>query len=118
MVKRISQGEYLYENLLEKGQSVTALFGKNQTFDVESRVLIGTCSKVGVGFDHPNLNTLLLAADVEEYFVQYLGRVFRTRDVEPVIIDLLDKNKILTKHFSTRRNIYQNHGGIIKTLEI
>ena len=118
LVKRISQGEYLYKNLLEKGESVTALFGKNQIFDVNSRILIGTCSKVGVGFDHPNLNTLLLAADVEEYFVQYLGRVFRTRDVEPVIIDLIDKNKILTKHFSTRRNTYQKHGGIIKTLEI
>ena len=118
LVKRISQGKYLYENLLNKGESVTALFGKNQTFDVKSRILIGTCSKVGVGFDHPNLNTLLLAADVEEYFVQYLGRVFRTRDVEPVIIDLIDKNKILSKHFSTRRNIYQKHGGILKTLEI
>lgn len=118
LVKRVSQGEYLIHRLREEGEDVTSLVGKNQEFEVESRILIGTCQKVGVGFDHPKLDSLLLAADVEEYFVQYLGRVFRTKDNEPMIIDLVDKFGILTKHFNTRRNVYQKHGGTVRTLQI
>lgn len=113
LVKRIFQGEYLERRLKEMGESVTSLLGKSQEFDKTARVLIGTCQKVGVGFDHPDLNALILAADVEEYFVQYLGRVFRTKEVEPIIFDLVDRNNILQKHYKTRCKIYKEHGGEI-----
>lgn len=116
LVKRISQGEYLLERLKEVGVSVTSLLGSQQEFDTEARVLIGTNSKIGTGFDHCKLNTLLLAADVEEYYIQYMGRVFRTKEGEPIIFDLVDKNPILEKHFNTRRNVYNNAGGVVKTL--
>ena len=115
LVKRVSQGEYLIGKLEERGISVTNLIGSNQEFESSARVLIGTCQKVGTGFDHPKLNTLILAADIQEYFIQYLGRIFRVRDSEPVVFDLVDSNGILRKHFMTRQRVYREHGGVIKS---
>lgn len=118
LVKRVAQGEHLEKRLLEESEDVTSLLGSNQEYKETARILIGTSSKIGVGFDHPKLDALLLAADVEEYFVQYLGRVFRTKDVEPIILDLVDNYSILTKHFQTRRQVYQEHGGTVKNFEL
>ena len=118
LVKRISQGEYLLKRLKEEGEDCTSLLGSKQDFLKDSRILIGTSGKVGVGFDHAKLDSLLLAADVEEYFIQYLGRVFRTKEVQPIILDLVDKYSLLEKHFSTRRNIYQEHGGVVKNFNL
>ena len=118
LTKRVAQGEYLLKRLEEEGEDVTSLLGSNQEYKVSSRILVGTSSKIGVGFDHPKLDALLLAGDVEQYFVQYLGRVFRTKDVKPIIIDLVDDYSLLTKHFNTRRKIYQDHGGEIKNFDM
>jgi superfamily II DNA or RNA helicase len=117
LTKRISQGNFLLERFIEENESVTSLLGSQQDFDNEARILIGTCQKCGVGFDHPKLDTLLLACDLEEYFIQYLGRVFRRKDVKPIIFDLVDNNGILKKHFTSRRIVYREHGGIIKNLD-
>lgn len=114
LTKRISQAEYLLDKLEQKGEKVTSMIGSQQEFDKDARILIGTIGKIGVGFDHSKLNALILAGDVEEYFIQYLGRVFRTQEVEPIIFDIIDKNSILEKHFATRRQVYQKAGGVIK----
>ena len=118
LVKRVEQGEFLISTLNEMGEDVTSLIGTKQSYEINSRILIGTCSKVGTGFDHPKLDTLLLAADVEEYFIQYLGRCMRTRDNLPVVFDLVDDNSILLKHYKTRVGVYEKHGGVIKPLNI
>ena len=118
LTKRISQGNYLVNRLKELGEDVTSLIGSQQEFEVTSRILVGTSSKVGVGFDHPSLDSLLLAGDLEEYFIQYLGRCMRTREVEPIIFDLVDKNSILEKHFKTRRSVYVEHGGTVKNFDM
>jgi superfamily II DNA or RNA helicase len=118
LVKRVAQGEYLEKRFRELGEDVTSLLGSNQEFEVTSRILIGTNSKVGTGFDHPRLDALMLAADVEQYFIQYLGRVFRTKEVEPIIVDLVDNYGILNKHWNTRRKIYQDHGGTVKNFNL
>jgi superfamily II DNA or RNA helicase len=118
LVKRVSQGIYLSEKLASLGESVTDLMGSNQKFSAEARILIGTCQKVGVGFDHGKMDALLLATDIEEYFIQYLGRVFRRQDVEPYIFDLVDNNGVLLKHFNTRKGVYKEHGGVIYNYSI
>jgi superfamily II DNA or RNA helicase len=118
LVKRVEQGKYIVDQLAKQGESVTDLIGSNQEFDKDARILVGTCQKVGVGFDHAKLDALLLATDVEEYFVQYLGRVFRTKDTEPIIFDFVDNNNILIKHFNTRRKVYQEHGGTVKNFDL
>jgi superfamily II DNA or RNA helicase len=137
LVKRIKQGEWLAkeiekelcnDNSLEKvfdmskikdelpykKKYVATLFGSTQVFDKSCRVLIGTSAKIGTGFDFDKLDTLLLAADVVEYYVQFIGRIMRRDDIKPVIFDLVDNNKTLQKHYMERLKVYKKHGGIVK----
>lgn len=109
--KRVNQVNYLHRRLQEEGEDVTSLVGVKKFFNYESRILIATSQKAGVGFDHPKLDTLLIASDLEEYFIQYLGRVFRTEDGIPFIFDLVDNFKVLLNHYYTRRRVYIDHGG-------
>lgn len=111
LCKRVDQAEYLYTRLLEEKEDVTSLIGKNQTFEKSSRILVGSIQKTGTGFNHPRLDTLLLATDVESYYIQYLGRVFRREDVTPVIFDFVDDHHSVARHFKTRCGVYEEHGG-------
>lgn len=115
--KRVEQANYLVERLKEEGEYVTSLIGSQKEYEKTSRILIGTITKVGTGFNHPRLNSLIIAGDVEEYFQQYLGRVFRREDTEPVVFDIVDKNPILLRHFKSREKIYKEYGGTIKKFE-
>jgi superfamily II DNA or RNA helicase len=114
LVKRISQGKYLYEKLVEQNENVCNLLTSKSELDVNCRILIATTQKCGVGFSFDKLDSLLIASDMENYFIQYLGRVFRRRDIEPIIFDLVDNNPVLQKHFNTRKKIYKEVGGKIE----
>jgi superfamily II DNA or RNA helicase len=116
LCKRITQGETLVAKLQDAGVQVTHLLGSKRDFDPESRVVVATTQKCGIGFSHNRLNALILATDVEEYFIQYLGRVFRTPETEPIVFDLVDQHPILKKHFSTRKKVYTEVGGTIETI--
>jgi superfamily II DNA or RNA helicase len=109
--KRVEQVKYLVKRLSEEGEDVTSLVGVKKHFDYSSRILVATVQKAGVGFDHPKLDSLIIASDVQEYFIQYLGRVFRVEDNVPVIFDLLDDFSVLKSHYYTRRKVYISHGG-------
>lgn len=95
---------------------VDVFFGTMKCANENARILIGTVSKAGVGFDAPHLNMLITGADVEENFMQYLGRVFR-RDMPPIYIDLVDKMSTLQKHSATRLKICKEVGGMVKNFE-
>lgn len=113
LCKRVSHGMCLKEMLLEEGEHVSELLGSKTTFDNTARILVATTQKCGVGFSYSKLDALLLATDLEEYFIQYLGRVFRNPDSKPIIFDLVDNVPILNKHFQNRKKTYQESGGII-----
>ena len=121
--KRTEQSKYIHERLTELGEKSTILVGSGSAYDKSARILVGNVQKVGVGFNHPDRNALILASDVEEYFIQYLGRTMRIdeRDpnfIKPIVFDLLDNNGILKKHFATRRATYLEVGGEIKEYNI
>lgn len=111
LTKRIAQAEYLMNRLKDENQYVTSLFGSQKTYCGDARILIGTTQKVGTGFDHPRLNTLLLATDTLNYYIQNLGRVCRSPDSNPIFFDLVDDYSILKRHFNERKNVYLEHGG-------
>ena len=113
MSKRIEQSQYIYRRLVEEGESVTDLIGNKQEFDKDARILVAITNKVGTGFDHPKMDCLILASDVESFFIQILGRVLRRPDIVPIIFDLVDNNGILEKHFKTRKEVYKEVGGKI-----
>lgn len=113
MTKRIDQAKYLFDRLVEEEEHVTNLIGKKQDFEKEARILVAVASKTGTGFDHAKMDCLILASDLESYFIQVLGRVLRRPDVCPIIFDLLDENPILEKHYKTRKEVYKEVGGNI-----
>jgi len=112
LCKRVSHVQTLYDKLNDT-EDVEMFTGSKKTFNVTSRILIVTCSKGGVGFDHPKLDMLIIAADVENLFIQYLGRVFRRDDSIPIVVDIKDKFQPFVRHLKTRLDIYNNTGGII-----
>ena len=104
----------IYEILKEKGENVCIFKESDTTFNTDCRILVSSYQKVGTGFSFDKLDMLILGTDTEEYFLQYLGRVFRRLDVKPIVIDIVDSHPILMKHFNSRRKIYKETGGVIQ----
>ena len=100
-------------HLLSVETPTATLKGNENEFNKDCRVLIATVSKVGVGFSFDKLDMLVLACDLKEYYLQFVGRVFRKPDVVPVIIDIVDKNPVLFRHFKSRLKVYQDCGGSV-----
>lgn len=119
LIKRVSQGKYLTKRLRELGEIVASFVaGETGNNDREARVVIGTTQKIGTGYNNPESNALMIAGDMEEYAIQYLGRVFRKKDTIPIVVDLVDNNGILYRHFETRCGTYIECGGRITNLQV
>jgi hypothetical protein len=56
---------------------------------------------------------LIVAADVENLFVQYLGRIFRRDDTFPIVVDMKDKNAAFQRHLKTRLGVYKETCGTV-----
>lgn len=107
--KRKSQADYIYKTLKEEyNENVDLYYGSDKTYDKNCRILVSINSKAGVGFDDPRIDTLVLAADVQQYYQQILGRVFRREDTIPEIFDIIDDNGLLKKHYYTRKSVSQS----------
>lgn len=113
LCKRIEQVNILYSALKERKESVDKLISTAKKFNKDCRVLVSTYSKSGTGFDHDKLDMLIVASDVDELFIQYLGRVFRRPDVKVKIFDLVDDMFTLKKHWENRKDSYVKTGGTI-----
>ncbi len=118
LCKRISQAQTLYKMLQDENESVDYTTGTKKKFDKDARILVTTFSKSGVGFDHPKLDMMIVASDVEEMFEQYFGRCVRREDVVPIFVDLVDNYKSLERHFSTRKSYAKSVGGKIKDFRL
>ncbi|ASZ85150.1 170R [Cherax quadricarinatus iridovirus] len=117
LVKRVNHATLL-KNLFEKqGKVCETITGTKNKFDKSCKILIGTTSKIGVGFDHKPIDALCVAADIVGYFEQFLGRCMRKKDVEPVILDFVDNLPSLRKHFESRIEKYKKCGGSVLTFE-
>lgn len=114
LCKRVEQARYIAGRLQEAGETVSLMVEGINTFDVSSRIIVSNVQKVGVGFSHDVLDALIVAADMEEYFVQYLARVMRREDVKPIVFDFVDPHPSLKRHFSERKRVYTKAGGVIK----
>ena len=118
LCKRISQANFIHDSLKMDDVSVDIYTGEQKYFNFNTRVLISSFSKCGTGFDwNPKSETgeslnmgLIIASDVESYFMQYLGRVFRS-EKSPIIIDFVDKFGVMIKHWKTRCGVYEKSGG-------
>lgn len=110
LVKRVLHAEALAEKLKSVAK-VATLVRSEKTFDKTCRVLIGTTSKIGVGFDHAPIDCLIVASDIKNYFVQFLGRCMRNQTVVPSVVDFSDNFSTLQRHLEDRIKEYKKHGG-------
>ena len=115
--KRVEHIKAISNFLFEAGIPNECLYGSKKPNKNNLRILVGSFQKLGKGFDRADFNALILSADVEQYFVQSLGRVFRDPSVEPVIFDLVDDNFILEKHFKARAQVYRDAGGTVQVMK-
>lgn len=115
LCKRVDQAKYIASKLEEEKENVSVMTEDVNDFDENSRVIVSSIQKTGVGFSFDKLDALILASDVEEYFLQYLARVMRTEEVKPIVFDIVDKHPSLKKHFNERKKVYTKSGGIIKS---
>jgi len=112
--KRIEGLDQLSTILGQKGESITVFTASDVAYDPSARIMLSTFAKVGTGFSHDRLDMLILMNDCEDYFLQYLGRVFRRPDVVPLIFDIVDKHQVLQNHYRTRKRLYTEVGGEMK----
>lgn len=115
LTKRLHQGREIVKKLKALKEYVTSLVDDETDFNREARILVATIQKCGTGFDHAKMNTLILASDVEQYYIQALGRIFRAKDFVPWVFDFVDSNHVLQKHYETRKQVYIEAGGSVKS---
>lgn len=113
LTKRTEHAIYLFNRLVEEKQEVTTLIQSQTEFNQSARILIGNTAKLGTGFNHPDLDMLIIATDIDNYFIQYLGRVFRRQDVNPIILDFIDNHPTLKKHSKNRDKVYEQANGVM-----
>lgn len=119
LCKRVKQCDHLMRLLKERGQSVSKYSGSQRDYDPDSRILVSTYSKSGIGFDHPKLDMLMLATDVDtgrdNVIEQYVGRIFRKKhSTLPIVFDIIDQHGTLKRHCANRKKWYRTHGGKIE----
>lgn len=117
----------LLHNILQKlGVSSDYMCGTRKTYH-DCRVLVGTMSKIGTGFDQATacpdysgrrFDTLILASSIKKYamLVQNVGRAFRSE--WPRIMHLVDDDNIYKSHWYKCRKWYLSRGGIINDYTI
>lgn len=115
IVKRLDQLRVLSDFFENFSVRVDCLTAKKNEFDKNCDILIGTTKKLGAGFDFNRINVLILAADIQNYFLQVLGRAMRVNN--PTVIDFADNHFILRRHLQTRMNEYRLLGGHITTVQ-
>lgn len=111
----------LHRTFIELGESVDFLCGPKKSYH-DSRILIGTISKIGTGFDEAsfcddyngikiNLGILAHSIAKTQLLEQTVGRVFRADF--PNIMHLVDDDKTIANHWKTARRWYKSKGGIL-----
>jgi len=104
----------LHDVLKSRGNSVDFLAGTKSKYH-DSRILLGTISKISTGFDCSTaslnfdgiaIDTCILAGSTKSanLHIQSIGRAFRSK--APTILDIVDKNEILKRHWNERKKNY------------
>lgn len=123
---RVSHAKQLCQVFKALGISCDYMAGKKKTYN-DSRILIGSTSKIGEGFDEANfcedyggqkLNMLILATSVKagKDHKQYVGRVFRADN--PIVFDLIDDVRMVQKHWRGRKAWYKKQKGTAHKLAV
>ncbi|GAG77337.1 unnamed protein product, partial [marine sediment metagenome] len=115
----------LVQMLKDNGENVDYMAGTKKKYS-DSRILIGTISKIGTGFDEKaacddfngiRINLLILVGSIKnvELLEQVAGRCFRADF--PSIIHFVDDMKIIQNHWKEAKKWYESRNGTINEFE-
>lgn len=114
--------DWLNHYLEPYGKSAVMLAGTVKKYN-DANIIVGTISKIGVGYDEKEacldwngvrINMLILDSSTKK-IEQIAGRVFRAEI--PIIIDVVDNNENIKKHWGLRKKWYESRNGIISEIE-
>ena len=77
------------------------------------RVLIGSYALASEGLDIKTLSTLVLATPKTD-IVQVVGRILRSREHKPLVVDIIDKQDLFQNQWAKRRAYYKKCNYYIK----
>lgn len=122
LTKRVNHGDILKELFIKSGITADSMMGSKKTY-VNSRVLIGTFSKMGTGFDEstatddfkgPKSDSLIICHSVAKTpnFEQYRGRVMRVKN--PSVYWLNVKNPVIRNQLTgIKKHVVSTNGTIV-----
>lgn len=91
----------------QSGLFIGELKEKDKIESKQKRILFGTYHIASVGFDHPKLNTIVLATP-RSNVTQAIGRIYRkTHTIPPMIIDIFDDYSVFKYQYKKRKAIYK-----------
>lgn len=111
MTKHIAHVNILKKLLEEAGETVTKMCSSESSYDTTARVLIGTYSKLGVGFDDSRLDMMISCISVKE-IEQFAGRL-RDHGRQRIVVDIVDDFSVLHAHYKGRKRWYESRNGRI-----
>lgn len=120
LTPRVDHAEKISKMLNEMGITSDYITGKKQKY-VNTNVLVGSIGKINTGFDEKNYcdtfdgipsNLLINVGSNREHnlIVQIVGRLKRSRDKEPYLIDVVDDCYVFNNHAKERKKIYKKEG--------
>lgn len=122
LTKRVDHGNHLMKLFKEAGITVDSMMGTKKSY-TNSRVLIGTFSKIGTGFDEATASThfegnlsdsLIICHSVAKIpnFEQYRGRVMRTAN--PTVYWLNVANRVIRSQLTDiKKHVVKTNGTIL-----
>lgn len=114
--------DWTEQHISAYGKTVTKVIG-NTTHYNDANVIIGTMSKLGIGFDEKEacsnwnnvrINMLIMCSSTKKQ-EQYVGRVGRSE--MPIVVDIVDNHKNIKQHWRLRKKWYMSRNGIIITMK-
>lgn len=93
----------LAENLGVKKEDIGKLTANKK--EIDKQVIIGTYGSAGLGLDIPRLSCIILATPRTD-IVQPVGRILRTKDRDPIVIDIVDEYSEIMKKWYVKREKY------------
>ena len=103
--------QYLYSAICHKNTNTVGFYigGMKEAQLKESEkknIILATYSMASEGLDIKTLTTLFLATPKTD-IIQAIGRILRTKHVNPLVIDIIDSHDIFQKQFSKRKQYYK-----------
>ena len=115
--------QYLYDSITHRNINTVGFYvgGMKEEKLKESeskKIILATYSMASEGLDIKTLTTLFLASPKTD-IVQAIGRILRTKHINPMVLDIIDSHDIFQRQFLKRKQYYKKQNyDIIKTTHI